>query len=356
MKDSNLFKFAITIIFLLSSINVYSSDIKIIKNPKPNMVESNYVQLKKIKTVSADLGRDEFLFNPVSITIDSNCNLFVYDRMQAKIFKFNGNLELLKSFGRKGQGPGEFNGAYPVFINIGRDGKLYANDISVKKIIVFNPMGEYVSEYKYKGVGVLKPIVDFDENCYFLSVADNRNVDIFSQKDLKLFTLDNVEESFNYLFAKPGVFYMEMESKIQTGGLLVDLTSDSKLLIYFPSSSIMYVLKERKIVKKMNIWPKEAFTSYKNEIIDLIKGNKNYYKSLFFELFVDEDDNNMFYLQFGENKQRGINALYKLSLNGELIKILYVESPSFARFKLKKKNRFYALEDENILIYKEGKE
>ena len=79
MKNSNLFKFAITIIFLLSSINVYSSDIKIIKNPKPNMVESNYVQLKKIKTVSADLGRDEFLFNPVSITIDSNCNLFVYD-------------------------------------------------------------------------------------------------------------------------------------------------------------------------------------------------------------------------------------------------------------------------------------
>ena len=59
------------------------------------------------------------------------------------------------------------------------------------------------------------------------------------------------------------------------------------------------------------------------------------YKSLFFELFVDEDDDNMFYLQFGENKERGINALYKLSLNGELIKILYVESPSFARFKLK---------------------
>ena len=44
------------------------------------------------------------------------------------------------------------------------------------------------------------------------------------------------------------------------------------------------------------------------------------YKSLFFELFVDEDDDNMFYLQFGENKERGINALYKLSLNGELIK------------------------------------
>lgn len=63
-------------------------------------------------------------------------------------------LILLESFGRKGHGPGEFSGTertYPVFINIGRDGKLYANDIRVRKVIVFNQIGEYVKEYKYKG-------------------------------------------------------------------------------------------------------------------------------------------------------------------------------------------------------------
>jgi len=359
MNNSSLIRFSLIIGFLLFSINVFSSDVKIIKNPKPNVVESKYFKLKKIKTLSSDLGGDEFLFIPFSMTIDNDSNLYVYDSLQAKIFKFNENLKLLESFGRKGQGPGEFSGTqrtYPVFINIGRDGKLYANDIRVRKVIVFNQNGEYVREYKYKGGGVLKPIVDSDGNCYFLSAEDNRVINVYNQKKLKLITLKNEKESFNYLFFKPGVVYMEMASKNPAGELLIDLTVNSKLLIYFPSSSIMYVLKDKKILKKMNIWPKEALNSYKTELNDLIKRNKNIYKSLFFKLFVDEDDDNMFFLQLGENKQRGINALYKFNLNGELIKVLYVkieESSSFTRFEFKKKDRFYAIEDEKILIYKE---
>ena len=188
--------------------------------------------------------------------------------------------KLLVSTYEAGNGPGEFSGTertYPIFINIGRDGKLYANDIRVKKVIVFDQIGEYVREYKYKGGGVLKPIVDSDGNCYFLSAEDNRVINVYNQKKSKLITLKNEKESFNYLFVKPGVVYMEMASKNPAGELLIDLTVNSKLLIYFPSSSIMYVLKDKKILKKMNIWPKEALNSYKTELNDLIKGNKNIY-------------------------------------------------------------------------------
>jgi hypothetical protein len=117
------------------------------------------------------------------------------------------------------------------------------------------------------------------------------------------------------------------------------------------------VIKNKKVVKKIRIWPEEALASYKTEIIELLKQNQEAFKKLFPRLFVDEDNNTLFYLQLGINKKRNINALYQFNLKGELLKILYVRlnKPSFSSFELKKNNLFYAIEDEKIIIYKEEK-
>lgn len=104
---------------MMLSINMFSVDFEAIKNPKPNMVEKNYVALKKIKTLGVDLGNGEYLFQPFSLAADKD-SIYVYDLLQAKIFKFDLDLKFVKkSFGKVGTRPGEFGGtgkSYPVFI------------------------------------------------------------------------------------------------------------------------------------------------------------------------------------------------------------------------------------------------
>lgn len=344
---------------MITTLNVFSIEINIIKHPKPTMKEKQYVHLQKVKVIDADLGNDEFLFNPSSMTIDENNNLYVYDNLQAKIFKFDEDLKLLKSFGRKGNGPGEFSGTgftYMVVIKIGRDGKLYANDVRVGKMIVFNQNGKYIRDFRYKVGTMLTPIADIHGNVYFTSVKEG-TIDVSNEKQVKLRSFDYDRENFNYLFYKPEPMLMKLTIQNPSTELLMDLTLDSKLLIYFQSSSTMVVIKNKKVVNKIRIWPEEALASYKTEIIELLKQNKEKFKKLFPRLFVDENNDNHFYLQLGKNRKRNINALYQFNLKGELLKIFYVRlnEPSFTRFELKKKDLFYAIEDEKVTIYKEGK-
>jgi hypothetical protein len=90
-----------------------------------------------------------------------------------------------------------------------------------------------------------------------------------------------------------------------------------------------------------------------------VKGkSKDVYLPMFSNLLVDEDNDDVFFLQFGRNKTKGIHTLYQFNVNGELMKVLYVKhekNSPFIRFKLKKNNRFYAIERDKLIMYKEEK-
>lgn len=361
MKLLSIIKPVLTffLFIIFTNINIFPNNIKIIKNPKPNILEKNYGELKKIKEIGADLGKGEYLFKPISLTIDKDGNLYAYDVLQSKILIFNSHFEFIKSLGREGQGPGEFINAgklNSVFIKFGRDGNLYCNDVIAKKIITFNQKGDYIQDYKYKRLGTSYPIVDALGNIYFLSVKDFI-VRIKNQNQIYLFKLENEKRNFDYLFFKPSSLFLFNELRNLSETLFVDLTINSILLIYFPNSSTMLILKDQKILRKMRIWPKESLSYFKPEIENIIKKDDNRYKSLFFKLIVDEDDANIFYLQFlGRKGNERINALYKFDLQGKLIKVLYIKSKKTynAHFELIKNGHFYSIANEKINIYKEN--
>lgn len=344
----------------MAALHGFSMEIDVIKNPKPTMKEKQFVLLNKVKDIPADLGNDQYLFRPTSMTIDKNNNLYVYDNLQAKIFKFDGDLKLMKSFGKVGAGPGEFSGtglSYMVVIKIGRDGKLYANNLKSGKMIVFNQNGEFIREFRYQSWNfIIIPVVDVQGNVYFTSVKE-RTIDVLNEKRVKLISVEYEKENFNYLFYKPGPIHLNTVAENPSIDLSMDLTLNSRLLIFFKNSSTILVLENKKIVNKIRIWPEEALDSYKTEISDLLRQHKDMFKKMFFKLFVDEDNDSHFYLQSGSNRKRDINALYKCNTGGELLKTLYIRlnEPSFTRFEVKKNNLFYGIEDEKITIYKEEK-
>jgi len=347
--------------------------INVIKNPAPTMFEKKYVKLVKIKEIDADLGNDEYIFSPTSLAMDRENNLFVYDKLQARVIVLNEKLNFMTSWGRKGRGPGEFSGTgfgHLVFLNIGLDGKLYANDVSAFKVMAFTKQGKYVRDIKYTKHRFFEPIADSGGNLIQIE-NEGWQVNFVNEKNETLFTFKDEDKMIDYLIFKEFPPYNKVLKKVlprdivmmdfvpyALNQLTMRMTPDSTLLIYFRSASILYVVKEKKIVKKIKVWPRDAIDSYKKFVLDKRKENKRYYKGMFFGFFLDGDNANVVYLQLGENKEKKINALYRLDLQGKLLEVLYIElkegdNVPATRFVLKQNGYFFAKSEDKIYIYKE---
>ena len=201
------------------------------------------------------------------------------------------------SFGGKGVGPGELGGTgkgNQVFIQKGRNGKLYAycNSPIVRKVIVFDHKGKYIREIKNLPSILREPLVDASGNLYIMVVKDGI-INVQNEYRDILFTLTGQEEHFDYLFSKPGPFYLQMLSVNLEDSLLAALTIKSRLLLYFKPSSSMVIVENNKILKQFHLWPKNAFSSYLTKLADLKKKmetKKRYevHLPLFRNLFVED--------------------------------------------------------------------
>lgn len=349
-------RFGIILFILIGAIHLAASSIGVIKNPTPNMVEKEYVELVKIKEYSAELLDEEFIFKPFSIVGDSKGNLLVFDELQAKIFLLDDQLKVIKSFGSVGEGPGEFSGTRrPVFLSIGLDGNIYANDLFPKKVISLTTDLEFINQYRYKWERmVVAPLaVDARGNAHFLEIKGN-TVECWNQDDKLLFNFTVSDEDFSTLFYKISERFSPGEDRH------IALTPRSFLLIFFRHSSTLFLLKDNKVVNKKHLWPRDALLGYKpklKKVIEYNKHNMHAFTTLFGWFLIDNDEPDKFYVSNGSNETKSIQNLYQFTINGELKKVLYVkEQRPFVMFVFKKDGKYYGIASEKILIYKEKEE
>jgi sugar lactone lactonase YvrE len=79
-------------------------------------------------------------FMPSAIAIDAAGNLFVLDTGNHRVQKFGPDGKYLATYGRRGQGPGEFQ--YPAWLAVGAKGFLYITDSHNQRIQVLTPDGK----------------------------------------------------------------------------------------------------------------------------------------------------------------------------------------------------------------------
>lgn len=354
--------------FSVTSALVLATDFSPIKNPKPNIIETekHYVKLVRVKLLSEDLGNGAYLFSPISLTVSNTTNdVFVYDVLQARIFKMDAQLEKVKaSFGGLGEGPGEFGGngrMYRVLIQIGRDGKLYAHDLSKRKIIVFDQDGKYIRDIKNLDGTTQTPLVDSSGNLINFTVMDNM-ITAYDEKKTPLFNFPLREDYFKFLYSTPETYSLQITQFQMEADLIKSaLTLKSRHLLFCTPSATMVIIDGNKVAKQFQLWPREVLNIYKETISMKNTRDKKgiTYISIYQDPFVDEDKDDIFYLQCpGRNKGKQINALYQFDDNGRLLKILYLDvngdSPNIT-FKAKKNDRFYAIEEDQLAVYKEMK-
>jgi hypothetical protein len=109
------------------------------------------IELREVAFIGNDAETDpEKSFNQASfLDFDNVGNIYILDRTKYMIFKYDPKGSFVKSFGRQGQGPGEF--IVPGIINVRKD-TLYVTDVDSYKISKFNLDGEFLGDKKYPDI------------------------------------------------------------------------------------------------------------------------------------------------------------------------------------------------------------
>jgi len=332
-------------------------DVHIFEDPKPTCEEKVYVELKKVGEVPEDINAPAFLVKPWSIVADDDGNVFVMDIMFLKIYKYDKNLQFVKSFGNKGEGPAEFKGGLGggsalVELHLGRDNLIYAGDRGSRKIICFDRDGNLVKEFKMNvpAFSRINPVLDNAGNFYIHSNNNKYVIDIFDQSgNLKssLLPIDVLAKGLFYKLKEP-LNILWMYGKSDSGTVDFQVWHDGRLLVLSKSSGIIYVLKQGKFEKELRLWPKQMLIGYKKSLKWLMgEGDDSIeaFRSIYENIILDWDNPKYFYLSHGIPRGERKNYLYQFDVNGGLHKVLYLIEPfekSFTSIKYKKNGIFYA--------------
>lgn len=101
------------------------------------------IELKEIGSINMENETDsiKFLSSIGDITLDRDENLFIIDYMKCKIHKYDKNCNFIKTFGRKGNGPGEFE--YVTYMNV-REDTIFIPNVSTMMIMKYDTDGNFI--------------------------------------------------------------------------------------------------------------------------------------------------------------------------------------------------------------------
>ena len=133
---------------------VASADKDVPGEPIENQVSTAVVEVNGVKRVhntAPKWGKDPEVrlelvrkfgqfYKPFDISLDSNGNVYVADSGNHRIQKYSQDGEFLASYGRKGQGPGEFQIMGGIAVD--NEGQMYVTDRSTNRLKVLSSQGD----------------------------------------------------------------------------------------------------------------------------------------------------------------------------------------------------------------------
>jgi hypothetical protein len=136
----------------------YEEEVKVVKNPADPLYGEIHLDLEEELRIGNE-NDENYMFNGVTnIAIDSQGNIHVLDRGNFRIQVFDHKGQYLKTIGKKGQGPGEFENPARLFLD--NQDNIYVTDggprIEGRMIKIFNNSGEFVQVIRLES-----PISDF---------------------------------------------------------------------------------------------------------------------------------------------------------------------------------------------------
>ena len=135
--------------------------VMVVKNPKKPIYSEDVFSLEEDLTIGEKEGREEYMFSRIRMDVDDNENIYILDMKSPNIRVFDKNGKHLKTFGKIGQGPGEF--LKPIdFIQITPQTEIAVYDLPSRQFIFFSLDGEYRRQLSGARIGGVKAKIEID--------------------------------------------------------------------------------------------------------------------------------------------------------------------------------------------------
>ena len=268
----------------------YEKDgIRIVENSKKGLLHKksfNY-EIRELYTVSNSEKDSSFILNfpadraDLNADIDDKLNLYVVDNIRRLILKFDNKGKFVKSFGGKGQGPGEF-ALGPIDISVdSKDNKIYVFDLT-GRLSIFSLDGEFIEFKKLSKRNIRPKGFKMTNNgaLFFCETYEGR----FGEKDFKM---------GNFLFNSTGKESYDINKKIygtlkpfnikevdaENQGLLMTISSKNDDILIAKSSKNDYKINifDYSGIKKVEIKKKYNALRRRKESISAIKESLDKY-------------------------------------------------------------------------------
>jgi len=122
----------------------YENGVKVVKNPEDPVYGEIIFDLEEDLSIGNESDENYMFFRAGGIATDSQGNIYIVDGGNNRIQKFRKDGQYLQTIGRKGQGPGEFENPYDVWVD--SEDNIYVSE--GMKIQVFNKNGEFIKSVK----------------------------------------------------------------------------------------------------------------------------------------------------------------------------------------------------------------
>jgi hypothetical protein len=122
----------------------YENGVKVVKNPAEPVHGKVIFELEEDLSIGNDSDENYMFYRPGGIAADSQGNIYIVDGGNNRIQKFRSDGQYLQTIGRKGQGPGEFESPYDIWLD--SEENIYVSE--GMKIQIFNKDGEFTKSVK----------------------------------------------------------------------------------------------------------------------------------------------------------------------------------------------------------------
>lgn len=112
------------------------------KKPAPPKGVPTKLRLEPDLSFGESSAPEETFSEIISVAVDSDENVFILDYKETQVKVFNRSAKLLRTFGKKGQGPGEFSRPLGIFIS--PNGEVFIEDSPNRRLAVFTREGKFL--------------------------------------------------------------------------------------------------------------------------------------------------------------------------------------------------------------------
>jgi len=242
MKQKYAFIIFILLSLLLScgkSEKTYTVEIKDgvkhIHNNAPLWGEEQKINLELVRKIGGPDEKNEnyMLFKPCDLEVDGDGNIYVLDGGNYRIMKYDKEWNFIKSFGQRGEGPGELRD-YQLTSQLGGN-KLFIIDDRYNIITVFDTDGNFLRNVRYDKFGSDFGILSTGElltNGVRESIVENRNQGNLKEGDISLIYVKDLDGNKIREFGKAKI-YTEINANSRGNFFTIAVDTNDSIYVSF---------------------------------------------------------------------------------------------------------------------------